>query len=253
MWNLIFPATDAASVMDRVFNRLPSVYPGIVSVRLHGDDGLHDQPFVDLESQSKVIQFCKMIVHQNRELTFDVIRQDDALTFVFTENDVQTTMCINGYQGDADWLESLGPICYDDGHRFWYSPVTDDVVGTVFVASKQQSISEKHIESYHFRNALMTASANLTVTEIESNVFVYEFNTLLPEDLSAERLIRIILYRIGSRLEHRNTLLGIHLHHEVMTERGMKDGHPIRTFQIPLKHVRGWINPIRKMIGLESF
>jgi hypothetical protein len=237
-------------VLDRFFYHLSRFFPYVVGIKIQGDDGNHDLPFLTEEDQSKTVTFLKHVYHNNQNLTFWLKTENDEEEIsLVAENQDHVLSFQFQYHGPV--FELLHPFSVIDGDIHYYSTdcgkPSDN--GFYLQTEGELDITDAMRENYKFTNFCMFYYTKFDFLRLNEDLYMYNFQTFLPEDIDKVDLARLIIYLIARKTK-RHELLNIKKEHVLNVSIEELEEQTVLNFSFDTYPIAGYISPKRKHISV---
>lgn len=247
---LTFLDMQHIEVLDRFFYHLSRFFPHIVAVKIKGEDGNHDLPFLNEEDQSKTVSFIKHVYHNNNDVTFWLSTEDGDEHVDLKAVNLDHTLSFN-FTYISPVFELLHPFSVEDNEDVYYSTdsgLSSDNGFWVKVDSKID-ITDAMRENFKFTNFCVLYANKFDFLRLNEDLYVYNFQTFLPEDISKEDLARLIIFLIALKTKH-HELLNIKREHQINVSIEELEEQSVLNFSFDTYRIAGYISPKKKHISV---
>lgn len=237
-------------VLDRFFYHLNRFFPNIIAVRIEGDDGNHELPFLNEEEQSKMITFLKHVYESNTSLNFWLIQESNEEKVELKSNQLDHTLTFN-FDYHAPIFELLHPFSIFDRDKFLYSTDcgTASKNGYYCELESQLEITEQMRLNYQFTNFCFNYYSKFDFLRLNEDLYVYNFQTFLPDGISKTDLARLIIFLIAKKTK-RHELLNIKKEHTLNVSIEELEEQTVLNFSFEKYPIAGYISPMKKHISV---
>jgi hypothetical protein len=237
-------------VIDRFFYHLSHFFPHIVAVKIQGEDGLHDLPFLTEEDHSKTITFIKHVYHNNSEVEFEFSTDDTQERITITATEFDHILEFN-FDYINPVFELLNPFAVEYKDEFYYSTDCGSESDNGFWVKLDEikTVTENMRENYQFSNFCLNYYNKFDFLRLNEDLYVYNFQTFLPEDIDKVDLARLIINLIA-RKTRRYELLNIKKEHKLNVSLEELEEQTVLNFSFDTYPIAGYISPKKKHISV---
>lgn len=237
---------------DKVLETLPVFYPKLLSLNVYAEDGTHNLPTHTEELFSKTVSFLKHIYFSNQSVKISIIE-----TSKETDVDLNYFDGYQEYQTNSLNLDLVFRHLYPleviiDNTSYYYSyEASEKPQDSYFQSSKKVELHSTQIDDYIFNYNSRMYRKFFTFQEISDGLFKYSYKTFLPENVTPEHLIRLMLLSISHQNENFSLIKRVKKSSKLIINNDELTSNKHILFSIPFISLSGKLAPIKKELYIE--
>ncbi len=177
--------------IDKFLDVLPVFFPSLQEIRLVGDDGVHSLPIHSEELFGKTSLFIQTTFIQNQTLELQMVENNKARE-VFLNKEEHFHYLDSVDFGIEECFKHLYPIYIHDGEAHYYSPECGHT--GEFIQTEKIDLTESILSDYFIAEKQRLYKHFFTFTKTGKQIFTYSYKSFLPENITQENFIRLVLY-----------------------------------------------------------
>jgi hypothetical protein len=249
MIELYFPDLHPNDVVDRFFNPIFQLFPKLVTIQIHGDDGIHELPLSNSEDASKTIQFIKHVYFNNGCVSFTITEESSIASTInmsYTPENNHTVQF--PHTAIQNIFALMHPLFARVNQSVYLGDAFGKELGKLFAieSAQEPEITNRILENYRFIEQSAIYIGKINFIPIKDNIVQYSYDTFLPENIQKDELIRLFLFVLSRKLESYQVLKSVQFTDELKLDLSELQQKKRIAFTVPQMHVSGWINPIEK-------